>query len=252
MGRIIAVTNQKGGVGKTTTAVNLSACLAQCGKKVLLVDSDPQGNATSGTGIDKMTLSSSIYDMYMNGEDIRDIILHTKVPNLDIIPSSIDLAGIEIELATIPNKELLLRNSLKRITDDYEFIIIDAPPSLGVITVNILTAADEVLIPIQCEFYALEGLSQLIKSISMIKQALNRRLRIGGILLTMFDNRTNLSQQVSDNVREYFPEKVFNTVIPRNVRLGEAPSFGLPITIYDPKCAGADAYRELAMEVMES
>ncbi len=252
MGRIIAVTNQKGGVGKTTTAVNLSACLAQCGKKVLLVDSDPQGNATSGTGIDKMTLSSSIYDMYMNGEDVRDIILHTKVPNLDIIPSSIDLAGIEIELATIPNKELLLRNSLKRITDDYEFIIIDAPPSLGVITVNILTAADEVLIPIQCEFYALEGLSQLIKSISMIKQALNRRLRIGGILLTMFDNRTNLSQQVSDNVREYFPEKVFNTVIPRNVRLGEAPSFGLPITIYDPKCAGADAYRELAMEVMES
>jgi chromosome partitioning protein len=190
--------------------------------------------------------------MYMNGEDVRDIILHTKVPNLDIIPSSIDLAGIEIELATIPNKELLLRNSLKRITDDYEFIIIDAPPSLGVITVNILTAADEVLIPIQCEFYALEGLSQLIKSISMIKQALNRRLRIGGILLTMFDNRTNLSQQVSDNVREYFPEKVFNTVIPRNVRLGEAPSFGLPITIYDPKCAGADAYRELAMEVMES
>lgn len=252
MGRIIAVTNQKGGVGKTTTAVNLSACLAQCGKKVLLVDSDPQGNATSGTGIDKMTLSSSIYDMYMNGEDVRDIILHTKVPNLDIIPSSIDLAGIEIELATIPNKELLLRNCLKRITDDYEFIIIDAPPSLGVITVNILTAADEVLIPIQCEFYALEGLSQLIKSISMIKQALNRRLRIGGILLTMFDNRTNLSQQVSDNVREYFPEKVFNTVIPRNVRLGEAPSFGLPITIYDPKCAGADAYRELAMEVMES
>lgn len=252
MGRIIAVTNQKGGVGKTTTAVNLSACLAQCGKKVLLVDSDPQGNATSGTGIDKMTLSNSIYDMYMNGEDVRDIILHTKVPNLDIIPSSIDLAGIEIELATIPNKELLLRNSLKRITDDYEFIIIDAPPSLGVITVNILTAADEVLIPIQCEFYALEGLSQLIKSISMIKQALNRRLRIGGILLTMFDNRTNLSQQVSDNVREYFPEKVFNTVIPRNVRLGEAPSFGLPITIYDPKCAGADAYRELAMEVMES
>ncbi|MBQ5955980.1 MAG: ParA family protein [Clostridia bacterium] len=252
MGRIIAVTNQKGGVGKTTTAVNLSACLAQCGKKVLLVDSDPQGNATSGTGIDKMTLSTSIYDMYMNGEDVRDIILHTKVPNLDIIPSSIDLAGIEIELATIPNKELLLRNSLKRITDDYEFIIIDAPPSLGVITVNILTAADEVLIPIQCEFYALEGLSQLIKSISMIKQALNRRLRIGGILLTMFDNRTNLSQQVSDNVREYFPEKVFNTVIPRNVRLGEAPSFGLPITIYDPKCAGADAYRELAMEVMES
>ena len=252
MGRIIAVTNQKGGVGKTTTAVNLSACLAQCGKKVLLVDSDPQGNATSGTGIDKMTLSTSIYDMYMNGEDVRDIILHTKVPNLDIIPSTIDLAGIEIELATIPNKELLLRNSLKRITDDYEFIIIDAPPSLGVITVNILTAADEVLIPIQCEFYALEGLSQLIKSISMIKQALNRRLRIGGILLTMFDNRTNLSQQVSDNVREYFPEKVFNTVIPRNVRLGEAPSFGLPITIYDPKCAGADAYRELAMEVMES
>ncbi len=252
MGRIIAVTNQKGGVGKTTTAVNLSACLAQCGKKVLLVDSDPQGNATSGTGIDKMTLSTSIYDMYMNGEDVRDIILHTKVPNLDIIPSSIDLAGIEIELATIPNKELLLKNSLKRITDDYEFIIIDAPPSLGVITVNILTAADEVLIPIQCEFYALEGLSQLIKSISMIKQALNRRLRIGGILLTMFDNRTNLSQQVSDNVREYFPEKVFNTVIPRNVRLGEAPSFGLPITIYDPKCAGADAYRELAMEVMES
>ena len=252
MGRIIAVTNQKGGVGKTTTAVNLSACLAQCGKKVLLVDSDPQGNATSGTGIDKMTLITSIYDMYMNGEDVRDIILHTKVPNLDIIPSSIDLAGIEIELATIPNKELLLRNSLKRITDDYEFIIIDAPPSLGVITVNILTAADEVLIPIQCEFYALEGLSQLIKSISMIKQALNRRLRIGGILLTMFDNRTNLSQQVSDNVREYFPEKVFNTVIPRNVRLGEAPSFGLPITIYDPKCAGADAYRELAMEVMES
>ena len=152
MGRIIAVTNQKGGVGKTTTAVNLSACLAQCGKKVLLVDSDPQGNATSGTGIDKMTLSSSIYDMYMNGEDVRDIILHTKVPNLDIIPSSIDLAGIEIELATIPNKELLLRNCLKRITDDYEFIIIDAPPSLGVITVNILTAADEVLIPIQCEF----------------------------------------------------------------------------------------------------
>ena len=252
MGRIIAVTNQKGGVGKTTTAVNLSACLAQCGKKVLLVDSDPQGNATSGTGIDKMTLITSIYDMYMNGEDVRDIILHTKVPNLDIIPSSIDLAGIEIELATIPNKELLLRNSLKRITDDYEFIIIDAPPSLGVITVNILTAADEVLIPIQCEFYALEGLAQLIKSISMIKQALNRRLRIGGILLTMFDNRTNLSQQVSDNVREYFPEKVFNTVIPRNVRLGEAPSFGLPITIYDPKCAGADAYRELAMEVMES
>ena len=252
MGKIIVVANQKGGVGKTTTSVNLSACLAQLGKRTLLIDADPQGNATSGVGIDKPKLENSIYDVMINNLPAEQTIISTAVEGLDLLPSNIDLAGAEIEMVSMIARETILARSLRSVRDKYDFILIDAPPSLGLITLNAFAAADQVLIPIQCEFYALEGLSQLIKTISLIKKHINKHLEIEGVVLTMYDGRTNLSIQVAEEVKRFFPEKVHGAVIPRNVRLGEAPSHGMPITVYDPRCAGAEAYMDLAREVIGS
>ena len=249
---IIAVANQKGGVGKTTTAVNLAACMAQLDKKTLLIDSDPQGNATSGMGVDKRELKNSIYDVLINHVPIHQAILHSTVEKLDILPSNIDLAGAEIEMVSMISRETILARAVQEIREEYEYIFIDAPPSLGLITLNAFAAADQVLIPIQCEFYALEGLSQLIKTISLIKKHINKTLEVEGVVLTMYDGRTNLSIQVVEEVKRFFAQKVHRAVIPRNVRLGEAPSHGKPITVYDPKCAGAEAYMDLARELMET
>lgn len=252
MGRIIVIANQKGGVGKTTTAVNLAACMAQLDKKTLLIDSDPQGNATSGMGVDKRELKNSIYDVLINHVPIHQAILHSTVKKLDILPSNIDLAGAEIEMVSMISRETILARAVQEIREEYEYIFIDAPPSLGLITLNAFAAADQVLIPIQCEFYALEGLSQLIKTISLIKKHINKTLEVEGVVLTMYDGRTNLSIQVVEEVKRFFAQKVHRAVIPRNVRLGEAPSHGKPITVYDPKCAGAEAYMDLARELMET
>jgi chromosome partitioning protein len=252
MGRIIVIANQKGGVGKTTTAVNLAACMAQLDKKTLLIDSDPQGNATSGMGVDKRELKNSIYDVLINHVPIHQAILHSTVEKLDILPSNIDLAGAEIEMVSMISRETILARAVQEIREEYEYIFIDAPPSLGLITLNAFAAADQVLIPIQCEFYALEGLSQLIKTISLIKKHINKTLEVEGVVLTMYDGRTNLSIQVVEEVKRFFAQKVHRAVIPRNVRLGEAPSHGKPITVYDPKCAGAEAYMDLARELMET
>lgn len=252
MGRIIVIANQKGGVGKTTTAVNLAACMAQLDKKTLLIDSDPQGNATSGMGVDKRELKNSIYDVLINHVPIHQAILHSTVEKLDILPSNIDLAGAEIEMVSMISRETILARAVQEIREEYEYIFIDAPPSLGLITLNAFAAADQVLIPIQCEFYALEGLSQLIKTISLIKKHINKALEVEGVVLTMYDGRTNLSIQVVEEVKRFFAQKVHRAVIPRNVRLGEAPSHGKPITVYDPKCAGAEAYMDLARELMET
>ncbi|PWL49319.1 MAG: sporulation initiation inhibitor Soj [Clostridiales bacterium] len=252
MGRIIVVANQKGGVGKTTTAVNLAACMAQLDRKTLLIDADPQGNATSGIGVDKRKLESSIYDVLINHEPVRQAILHSAVQNLDVLPSNIDLAGAEIEMVSMISRETILARAVQEIREEYDYIFIDAPPSLGLITLNAFAAADQVLIPIQCEFYALEGLSQLIKTISLIKKHINKTLEVEGVVLTMYDGRTNLSIQVVEEVKRFFAQKVHRSVIPRNVRLGEAPSHGKPITVYDPKCAGAEAYMDLARELMET
>ncbi len=246
----IVIANQKGGVGKTTTAINLSACLADRGNKVLLVDSDPQGNATSGLGINKSEHQSSIYDVLVGDVPAKDAIVPTEYKNLSILPSSIDLAGAEIELVSVIGRERMLRSALEPVMDGFDFIIIDSPPSLGLITLNALAASDQVLVPIQCEFYALEGLSQLVKTITLVKKHINPQLRIEGVVLTMFDSRTNLSTQVVDEVVKFFPEKVHKVIIPRNVRLGEAPSHGMPITKYDPKCIGSAAYVELADEIL--
>lgn len=251
MGKIIVVANQKGGVGKTTTAVNLSACMAQLGKKTLLIDSDPQGNATSGVGIDKRELKSSIYDVLINNTPAKQAILPSSVENLDVLPSNIDLAGAEIEMVPMLSRETILARAVAQVREEYDYIFIDAPPSLGLITLNAFAAADQVLIPIQCEFYALEGLSQLIKTITLIKKHINKELEVEGVVLTMYDGRTNLSIQVAEEVKRFFTRKVHSTVIPRNVRLGEAPSHGQPITIYDPKCVGAEAYMDLARELIE-
>ncbi|MBD7944879.1 MULTISPECIES: ParA family protein [Psychrobacillus] len=250
MGRIIAIANQKGGVGKTTTSVNLSACLAYLGKKVLLVDIDPQGNASSGVGVNKGDVNQCIYDVLIDDVSVKDTILETKVENLHIVPATISLAGAEIELVSTISREVRLKKALQEVQADYDFIIIDCPPSLGLLTINSLTAADAIIIPVQCEFYALEGLSQLLSTIRLVQKHLNKTLAIDGVLLTMFDARTNLGIQVIEEVKKYFQDKVYKSIIPRNVRLSEAPSHGEPIIIYDPKSRGAEVYLELAKEVI--
>ena len=248
MGRIIAVANQKGGVGKTTTAINLSAALAEKGKKVLLIDMDPQGNATSGVGVEKNNVENTVYDLIE--VSIQSCIEYTEFENLFLIPSNVDLAAAEIELIGINEKEFIIKKEVEKIRDNYDFILIDCPPSLNLLTINAMTTADTVLVPIQCEYYALEGLSQLIHTINLVKERLNPYLDMEGIVFTMFDARTNLSLQVVENVRANVKQKVYSTIIPRNVRLAEAPSHGYPITIYDSKSAGAESYRALADEVI--
>ncbi len=250
--KIIAVANQKGGVGKTTTAVNLSACLAYIGKKVLLVDTDPQGNATSGVGVEKGDVDECVYDILVEDVDAQEIIRKTAVENLDVLPSTIQLSGAEIELVSTISREVRLKRALTGVATNYDYIFIDCPPSLGLLTINALTAADSVLIPVQCEYYALEGLSQLLNTVRLVQKHLNTDLAIEGVLLTMLDARTNLGIQVIDEVKKYFREKVFDTIIPRNVRLGEAPSHGKPIIIYDAKSRGAEVYVDLAKEVVAS
>ncbi len=251
LAKVISIANQKGGVGKTTTAVNLSSCLAIKGKRVLLIDIDPQGNATSGFGIDKNGIRHSIYDVIINGLPIKEALMETCIENLDIIPSNIQLAGAEVELVSVFSRETRMKVALDDIRKEYDFILIDCPPSLGLLTINSLTASDTILVPIQCEYYALEGLSQLMNTVSLVQKHLNPRLDVEGVVLTMFDARTNLSIQVVDEVKRYFKNKVYSTIIPRNVRLSEAPSFGKPIIIYDPKSKGAECYLDLAKEVIE-
>lgn len=250
MGKIVSVANQKGGVGKTTTAVNLSTILAKKGKKVLLIDADPQGNATSGLGIDK-DVNFSIYDVLVNDVEIENTLIQTKVKNLDICPSNINLAGAEVELVSMMSREHRLKEKTNSQKDNYDYIIIDCPPSLGLITLNAFTASDSVLIPVQCEYYALEGLGQLINTINLVKKHLNKDLSIEGALLTMFDIRTNLSNQVVKEVNKYFENKVYKTVIPRNVKLSEAPSYGMPISVYDPKSKGAKSYDKFVKEFIK-
>lgn len=251
MGKIIAVANQKGGVGKTTTSVNLSALLAKKGKKVVLLDADPQGNATSGLGVDK-NVEKSLYDVLVNEEPVENTLQDTIEKNLKICPSNVNLAGAEVELVSQMSREHRLKEQLDQIKDKYDYIFIDCPPSLGLITLNSFTAADSVLIPVQCEYYALEGLGQLINTINLVKKHLNKSLEIEGAVLTMYDIRTNLSNQVVKEVKKYFDDKVYKTVIPRNVRLSEAPSFGMPITTYDPKSKGARSYEKLAREFLKA
>ncbi|MBE3554496.1 MAG: ParA family protein [Thermicanus sp.] len=251
MGKIIAIANQKGGVGKTTTAVNLGASLANLGKKVLLIDMDPQGNTTSGIGINKADVDYCIYDVIINEIDPDKAIHDTAVSNLFILPSTIQLAGAEIELVPTISRELRLKRAVTPLKEEYDYVIIDCPPSLGLLTINSLTAADSVLIPIQCEYYALEGLSQLLNTIRLVQKHLNTSLSVEGVLLTMFDARTNLGIQVVEEVKKYFQEKVYRSIIPRNVRLSEAPSYGQSIVTYDPKSKGAEVYLELAKEVIE-
>ena len=251
MGKAIAIFNQKGGVGKTTTNINLSACLAMKGKKVLVVDIDPQGNTTSGIGLVKRKLQYTIYDVIVNKDfDISKAILHTKTEGLDILPASVDLAGAEIELVNLEGRERRLKKAIDKVKPLYDFVFIDCPPSLGLLTINSLTAVDSVLIPIQCEFYALEGVSQLMSTVEMVKKNMNPNIEIEGVILSMFDGRTNLSLQVVQEVKKYFGSKVFSTIIPRNVRLAEAPSYGLPIVKYDPKSKGAKAYQQFASELL--
>lgn len=250
MGKVIAIANQKGGVGKTTTSVNLSAGLAKLGKKVLLIDIDPQGNTTSGIGINKADVQYCIYDVLINDIPLKDAIQRTESEELDVIPATIQLAGAEIELVPTISREVRLKRALHQIRDKYDYIIIDCPPSLGILTINSLTAADSVLIPIQCEYYALEGLSQLLNTIRLVQKHLNTELKIEGVLLTMFDARTNLSIQVVEEVKKYFQNKVYSTIIPRNIRLSEAPSYGKSIISYDSKSKGAEVYVDLAKEVI--
>lgn len=252
MGRVIAIANQKGGVGKTTTAVNLGASLSQLGKRVLVVDADPQGNTTSGLGVDKKKVVNSLYDSIINDVPLEDVILPTELENLFLAPATMDLAGAEIELVPALSRETKLKQALDQVRGEYDFLVIDCPPSLGLLTVNALTAADSILVPIQCEFYALEGLTQLMNTVHLVQNHLNPALKIEGVVLTMFDGRTNLSMQVVQEVKKFFREKVYRTVIPRNIRLSEAPSHGQPIIVYDPKSKGAEVYMALAEEVARS
>ena len=251
MGRIIAVANQKGGVGKTTTAINLAACLAEAGKKVLTIDLDPQGNMTSGLGVDKNEVENTVYELMLDECSIKESMTDTVVDGMKVIPSNVNLSGAEIELLCIPEKEYILRNAVDYIKEDYDFIVIDCPPSLNMLTINAMTTANSVLVPIQCEYYALEGLSQLIHTIDLVQQRLNPNLLIEGVVFTMYDVRTNLSNQVVENVRNNLDAKIYDTLIPRNIRLAEAPSYGLPINLYDSKSAGAESYRLLAKEVID-
>ena len=250
MGKIIAIANQKGGVGKTTTAINLSGCLAEKGKRVLSVDMDPQGNMTSGLGLDKNSVDNTIYDLIIGEVTIEEAVKRNIHENLDIIPTSIDLSGAEIELLDEENKEYILKNALYKVKENYDFIIIDCPPSLSILTINAMTTADSVLVPIQCEYYALEGLSQLIHTVELVRDRLNQNLKIEGVVFTMYDARTNLSLQVVENVKDNLEQTIYKTIIPRNIRLAEAPSYGMPINHYDAKSAGAESYMKLAEEVM--
>ena len=252
MGRIIAIANQKGGVGKTTTSINLSACIAAKGKKVLVIDIDPQGNTTSGYGIEKNELDNTIYELILGDCSIEDCILKEIFPNISILPSNVNLAAAELELIGVEKKEYILKNEVDWVKDRYDFIIIDCPPSLSLLTVNAMTTADAVLVPIQCEYYALEGLSQLIHTINLVKERLNPSLDIDGVVFTMYDSRTNLSAQVVENVKSHLSQKVYGTLIPRNIRLAEAPSYGKPINMYDAKSAGSESYMSLADEVIRN
>lgn len=251
MGRTIAIANQKGGVGKSTTAINLSSCLGEMGQKVLTIDMDPQGNTTSGMGVEKNEVENTIYELLLGESKLEDCIIPLNFDNLSLIPSNVNLAGAEIELIGVEDKEFILKNAIDQVRDQYDFIIIDCPPSLNMLTINAMTTADSVLVPIQCEYYALEGLSQLIHTIDLVQQRLNPDLVIDGVVFTMYDVRTNLSNQVVENVKENLDTKIYETLIPRNIRLAEAPSHGLPINMYDSKSAGTESYRMLAKEVME-
>ncbi len=252
MGRVIAIANQKGGVGKTTTSINLSAALAEKGKKVLVIDADPQGNTTSGFGIEKNELENTIYELLLGECSVQDCLIRNTVPGVSVIPSNVNLAAVEIELIDADSREFILKKEIEWVKDDYDFIMIDCPPSLSMLTINAMTTADTVLVPIQCEYYALEGLSQLIHTVNLVKERLNPGLEMEGVVFTMYDARTNLSNQVVENVKSVLNQKIFDTVIPRNVRLAEAPSYGMPICKYDPKSAGAEAYAMLADELIKN
>ena len=253
MSKTLAIANQKGGVGKTTTAINLSACLAELGKKILVIDLDPQGNTTSGFGLDKDSFEKTVYDLILNECSVKEAMYPVEnIENLTIIPSNVNLAGAEIELLGINDKEYILKNAIDYVREDYDYILIDCPPSLNMLTVNAMTTADSVLVPIQCEYYALEGISQLMHTIDLVHERLNDRLKIDGVVFTMYDARTNLAADVVENVKENLNAKVYQTIIPRNVRLAEAPSHGLPINLYDPKSTGAESYRNLAREIIKA
>ncbi len=250
MGKAIAIANQKGGVGKTTTAINLSSCLAAKGKKVMVVDTDPQGNTTSGFGVEKNDLDNTIYELMLGECSVKDCLISDVIPNVSLVPSNVNLSAAEIELIGINKKEYILRDEVDYVKEQYDFIIIDCPPSLNMLTINALTTADTVLVPIQCEYYALEGLSQLIHTINLVKARLNPKLKMEGVVFTMYDARTNLSMQVVENVKDNLSQYIYKTIIPRNIRLAEAPSYGLPINLYDAKSTGAEAYMLLADEVI--
>lgn len=253
MGTILAIANQKGGVGKTTTTINLSACLAEKGKKVLVIDCDPQGNTTSGFGLNKNELETSVYDLMLGENSAKECMYSVEdIENLKLIPSNLDLSGAEIELIDENNKEFILRDAIDYVKDDFDFVLIDCPPSLNMLTVNAMTTADAVLVPIQCEYYALEGIAQLIKTINLVHDRLNDKMKLDGVVFTMYDARTNLSSEVVESVKTSLKARVYNTIIPRNVRLAEAPSHGLPINLYDSKSSGAESYRNLADEIIST